>query len=275
MEPDFFHFLKFGSLVFLEIAYSESLQQCLASSTGKIHEKYFCAQISVERAKIRPKTGFFPIFSSVVYQFFLKLHTMIACNNLQHLLEVKSMEKKKKIGTPNFGQVRPKTRFFCHFLKFGSLVFLGKEYNDSLQQFLTPSGVKIHKKIFGAKTSFFFFFAFSQVWFISFPCNCIQCSLQQYITSNRGKTCKRNFLGPNLDQNQAQNQVFDHFLKFSSLVFLKIAQDDSLEHLVQVKPTKNILGPQIGSEIIVSAILSRLHHQFFLILHKIAAWGNI
>ena len=38
----FCHFLKFGSLVLLEIAYNDSLQQCLTSSRGKIHYKNFC-----------------------------------------------------------------------------------------------------------------------------------------------------------------------------------------------------------------------------------------
>ena len=37
----FYHFLKFGSLVFLKIAYHDSLQQCLASSRGKTYGKNF------------------------------------------------------------------------------------------------------------------------------------------------------------------------------------------------------------------------------------------
>ena len=37
----FYHFLKFGSLVFLEITYSDSLQECLTCSRGEIHEKNF------------------------------------------------------------------------------------------------------------------------------------------------------------------------------------------------------------------------------------------
>ena len=37
----FCHFIKFGLSVFLEIAYNDSLQQCLKSSRGKTHEKYF------------------------------------------------------------------------------------------------------------------------------------------------------------------------------------------------------------------------------------------
>ena len=46
------HFLKLGSLVILEIAYNDSLQQCLTSSRG---------------GKIRPKIRFFVIFSSLVH----------------------------------------------------------------------------------------------------------------------------------------------------------------------------------------------------------------
>ena len=42
---------------------------------------------------------------------------------------LKEKKKKKKKKRPN--------DVFCHFLKFGSLVFLKKiVYNDSLQQFL-------------------------------------------------------------------------------------------------------------------------------------------
>ena len=40
----FGHFLEFGSLVFLKIAYSDSLQQCQTSSGGKINEKKLGAQ---------------------------------------------------------------------------------------------------------------------------------------------------------------------------------------------------------------------------------------
>ena len=40
----FCHFLKFGSLFFLEIVYIDNLQQCLTSSRGKMHEKKFWGQ---------------------------------------------------------------------------------------------------------------------------------------------------------------------------------------------------------------------------------------
>ena len=36
----FFHFLKFDSLVFLEIAYNDCLQQCLTSAGSKNHENF-------------------------------------------------------------------------------------------------------------------------------------------------------------------------------------------------------------------------------------------
>ena len=58
--------------------------------------------------------------------------------------------------------------------------------------------------------------------------------------------------------------LFCHFFKFGSLVFLEMAQDDSLEH--RVTPSrgktheKNLGGAQIGSEIRVFVIFSRLHH---------------
>ena len=60
-------FLKFGSLVFLEIACNDSLQQCLTSSKVRSTKKNFGAQIWVEGAKIRFETRFFAIFSSLVH----------------------------------------------------------------------------------------------------------------------------------------------------------------------------------------------------------------
>ena len=37
----FSHFLKFSSLVFLEITNNNSLQQCITSNRGKAHKKIF------------------------------------------------------------------------------------------------------------------------------------------------------------------------------------------------------------------------------------------
>ena len=53
-------------------------------------------------------------------------------------------------------------------------------------------------------------------------------SLRQCLTSSRSKTHGKNSEGPDFDQagqNQTRNQVFCHFLKFASLVFLDIARD--------------------------------------------------
>ena len=46
----------------------------------------------VKRAKIGLEISFFAIVSILVYLFSLKLHTMIACNNVLHLVEVKSLK---------------------------------------------------------------------------------------------------------------------------------------------------------------------------------------
>ena len=72
---------------------------------------------------------------------------------------------------PNGPKAVPKLSFLNHFLKFGSLVFLEIEYNDSLQQSLTCTGGKIHEKNLGAPNLSLKlgFLQFSQVWFISFP----------------------------------------------------------------------------------------------------------
>ena len=92
----FFIFSSFGSLVFLEIAFNNTLQQCLTCSIGKIHENKF----------FEPKYG------------------------------------------PKWPKSVPKQGFFCLFLKFGLLIFLEIACNVSLQQCLTCSRGKIHKKKF-------------------------------------------------------------------------------------------------------------------------------
>ena len=88
----------------------------------------------------------------------------------------------KKFGGQNFKpngpQLGPKIVFFCHFSKFGSLIFLQIAYDDSLQQCLTSSTDKIYKTFFGPKRPKLGpklgFLPFSQVWFIRFSSNCIQ-----------------------------------------------------------------------------------------------------
>ena len=113
-----FFAMEFGSLVFLEIAYNDILQQCLTSSRGKTHEKFFGVQIWVKQTKVAPKINFFCHFlkfGSLVYR-------EIACNDsLQQCLT--SIRGKKIV--PKFGpKSSPNFFFFCHFLKFVSLVFL-------------------------------------------------------------------------------------------------------------------------------------------------------
>ena len=64
---------------------------------------------------------------------------------------------------------------------------------------------------------------------------------------------KKNF-GPNLDQKGqkwTQNLVFCHFLKLSSLVFLEIVYNHSLQHCIissRSKTYKKIFGHQIWTE---------------------------
>ena len=84
---------------------------------------------------------------------------------------------KKILGTkfgPDQVKIGFETRFFCRFLKFGSLVFLEITYNDSLQQFLTSSRGKIHTKNLGDQIWAFFLCMF-------YP--------------SKGKTCKKIKIG--------------------------------------------------------------------------------
>ena len=105
---------------------------------------------------------------------------------------------------------------FCYFIKFASLVFCEITCGDSLQQCLTSSKSKTHKKIFGAqiwikqakivpKISFFYhFLKFSCLVFFEIAYND---RLQQCLTCRQSKTRKKSG-GPNLGQtgqNQAQN----------------------------------------------------------------------
>ena len=43
-------------------------------------------------------------------------------------------------------KIRSETRFFCHFLKFDSLVFLEIVYTDSFQQCITSSRGQVGQK---------------------------------------------------------------------------------------------------------------------------------
>ena len=56
----FFHFLKFGTLVFLEIVCNDNLQQCLTFSKDKFHtHKIGGTKFEPNRLKSGPKLGVF------------------------------------------------------------------------------------------------------------------------------------------------------------------------------------------------------------------------
>ena len=77
-KQGFCHFLKFGSLVFVENAYNDSLQQCVLSSRGAIYEKISWVQIWAKGTKIGPEirflAGHFLRFGALVF-------VEIACND--------------------------------------------------------------------------------------------------------------------------------------------------------------------------------------------------
>ena len=50
-------------------------------------------------------------------------------------------------------------------------------------------------------------------------------------------------------QNLVQNQFCSYFFKFTSLVFLDITQDDSLEHCLNKTLEKNFWGPKLDSKL--------------------------
>ena len=75
-------------------------------------------------------------------------------------------------------------------------------------------------------------------------------SLQQCLTSSRGKILEKNFWGPNLGQNRVQNWVFCLFLKFGLLVLFQIAYNDSLQQFIASSRGKThekiFWGPNLG-----------------------------
>ena len=109
---------------------------------------------------------------------------------------------------------------FHHFLEFRSLVFLELTHNDILQQCLTFSGATppppthththTHTQIFqaqiwakrtkiGTKIRIFFdFLKFDSLVFLEVESVPFNESLQQCLTSSRGKAHEKNLEGPNL-----------------------------------------------------------------------------
>ena len=118
----FCHFLKFGSLAFLEVACSDSLQQFLTSSGSKIHELFFWGLILAKKAKIGPETRFLAVFASLVHQFSLSFNAMIASKNVQQLVERK-INDKKFFGA-KFGPEEDKSGPKLCFLPFSQVWFI-------------------------------------------------------------------------------------------------------------------------------------------------------
>ena len=116
---------------------------------------------------------------------------------------------EKNLGTkfePKRVKSGPKLDF-CHFLKFGALVFFEIAYNDSFQQCIIFSIGETHEKNFwakiGSETGFFCHFVrFGSLVFLEIVYND---SLQQFLTSRRDEILKKNLWGPNLGQNWAKN----------------------------------------------------------------------
>ena len=105
----FWHFLKFGSLVFPQIAQDDSLEQCLTTSRGKTHEKNFG----------HPKLG--PKSSSIVF-----LDITQDCSLRQYLTSSRAETSKKNLRS-RLGPNRPKSGPKWGFPAFSSyLIKRGK-----------------------------------------------------------------------------------------------------------------------------------------------------
>ena len=96
------HFLEFGSYVFFEIEYDDSLRQYLTSIRSKIHGKIFGIQISTKQAKIGHGIRFLAIFSSLHHQVYLILHRIAGWDNVYYVVELKLLKifLRPKLG-PN------------------------------------------------------------------------------------------------------------------------------------------------------------------------------
>ena len=75
-------FLKIGSLVFSDIVHDNGWPWYLVNDEARFLKKSFGGRIWAKWTKIGPKNMFFVIFSSLFHYFSLKLHIIIACNNV-------------------------------------------------------------------------------------------------------------------------------------------------------------------------------------------------
>ena len=116
----FCYFLRFGLLIFFEIAYSDNtLQQCLTTSRSKIHEKKFSIQIWVKSVKIGSKIKFFCHFLKFGV---LVIFSIGQNDSLEHFLITNRGETHTKNWEPKFGPNGPKMGPILDFLLLSSLI---------------------------------------------------------------------------------------------------------------------------------------------------------
>ena len=121
------------------------MQQFLTSSRCKVYEIFGGPKFGPKGLKSGPKICFchFLEFSSLVF-----LESAYKYSLQQSLTSSRCKFHEKMFWDPNLGQ-RGESQVpkyvFCHFLKFGSLVFLDIAYNYSLQECITSRRDKTHK----------------------------------------------------------------------------------------------------------------------------------
>ena len=81
IRPSVTKFSQDWIISFSDIILDDSWPWYPVTNQDRFFQKILAARIWAKWAKIGSETRFFAIFSSLVYQFSLKLHTMIACNN--------------------------------------------------------------------------------------------------------------------------------------------------------------------------------------------------
>ena len=109
-------FLKIESLAFSNIVHDNSWPWYLRSYKARFLKKRLATRIWGQRAQIRSKMRFFVILLNLDHTFSLKLHTMIACDNIWYLVELKL--SKKNVGAQIWvkrAKMGPKIRFFAIF----------------------------------------------------------------------------------------------------------------------------------------------------------------
>ena len=131
--------LRFSSLLFHEILQDDSLEQCPTACRGKTRKKNFEGPNLGQTCQNWVENQFFSIFSSLLHQFLFNLHRMIAWSNVKLLVEVKPAKKWEVQYWVKWAKEHAQNQFFCHFFKFGSLVFVEIAQVDSLEHFLTTS----------------------------------------------------------------------------------------------------------------------------------------